>query len=1160
MKKINFLLVSLLALLTGLTKANAEVTYPYLVDFNTAIDVSSETFVPADGWEHRTDGANKNMYGDLYYPTYTYNATGGVDGSGYLEAGTQTLLDKVYKEDQDCKDMLVTPEITGKATIYVKSNGKSNSFFDVYVMKKNKFDKWAPSGSAIIAKSSSDLGDGWVKVEIGDFTEATYLGLHASNMGMDNFEVTQAAAVKKSVKLKILTAASDDLSPLTDADRNYKLKFTLTVVNDGEADIKADDADCTITLINYDTNAEIATIPLGADIAVGEEKELPIEFTLSYDKYPKSAYYKLRDNLSNTTATCWSTFNPKLNEPQISVGRSSGWGTYDIPADLTWDLGFMPKGDTLELLVGNKGQKELHVTEILTTGDITVASAEPFSVAKDGKDVPLTVIMNGDKVGDKAGTLTIKSDGGDFTVNFTGTVINPATTWYEGFETSSKIPAGMEAVGSPQISAKSAVLKTTNNLKHFYMYSYSSPVGVITPLLDVAEGDVLHFMASIASSRSPKSLFVYYSADKKDWTLAKEFTAEELTSTAISSYYTLNRHEVSNIPAGKYYVKFESAGAYIDDTCGIKAVELDHNMKLTATSIPTSGSVNTTIELSATFYNDNLKAEKADDYTVKFYLDGEAVATAQSKDIESGAEATFPFSYTAHEPGSHEMYIEFLAGDYSVKTDAVTVEFAPESADKDVVTGTAKKLANSAPVNVYSEQSSGVVLYPASKLAGLSKGDKIQKIVFKGWGAWGSTGTPYTSHLTVYIQNTKSSFISEPIGYPTSTTGMTKIYDDDYTWPVTAKSASDQSNLNAAEPMLTLNLAEPFEYDGDNIKMTFVNMGESYRNVKFELEESASNLCWVINGNNIEDIDYDYGPFFEKQALPVAHFIMEGKPSIVSGTVKDKSGNAIAGADITLKSGEVEYYGKSDNEGNYTVKALKGDLSYEATATAEGYDAATASGALDGTPADVELALADKTYADAAKEAVVLPISIDGETAAQFGKFYYLTSYAEGVATFNLAKSVTAYTPYIFVPNKDVKLSDLEALIAEEPKSFNTLLDATKLNDITAEGLTFAGMLNRQSIVSAADNNVLTFDGEQFVKTAAENAYSLPLSAVLKTTADVETVTVVLSDVATGINGVNAEAAGDGKIYTISGIEVGKNAKNLQPGVYVKNGKKFIVR
>ena len=70
----------------------------------------------------------------------------------------------------------------------------------------------------------------------------------------------------------------------------------------------------------------------------------------------------------------------------------------------------------------------------------------------------------------------------------------------------------------------------------------------------------------------------------------------------------------------------------------------------------------------------------------------------------------------------------------------------------------------------------------------------------------------------------------------------------------------------------------------------------------------------------------------------------------------------------------------------------------------------------------------------------------------------------------------------------------------------------------------------------------------------------MPLSAVLKTTADVETVTVVLSDVATGINGVNAEAAGDGKIYTISGIEVGKNAKNLQPGVYVKNGKKFIVR
>lgn len=52
-------------------------------------------------------------------------------------------------------------------------------------------------------------------------------------------------------------------------------------------------------------------------------------------------------------------------------------------------------------------------------------------------------------------------------------------------------------------------------------------------------------------------------------------------------------------------------------------------------------------------------------------------------------------------------------------------------------------------------------------------------------------------------------------------------------------------------------------------------------------------------------------------------------------------------------------------------------------------------------------------------------------------------------------------------------------------------------------------------------------------------------------------------DSTTGINSVNvinANHSNETNIYTLSGQQVSKNQKTLKPGIYLKNGKKIMVR
>ena len=55
----------------------------------------------------------------------------------------------------------------------------------------------------------------------------------------------------------------------------------------------------------------------------------------------------------------------------------------------------------------------------------------------------------------------------------------------------------------------------------------------------------------------------------------------------------------------------------------------------------------------------------------------------------------------------------------------------------------------------------------------------------------------------------------------------------------------------------------------------------------------------------------------------------------------------------------------------------------------------------------------------------------------------------------------------------------------------------------------------------------------------------------------------LLDGLVTGINGVKADAdatVAQQGIYTLAGVKVAGNAKNLKPGLYIVNGKKYVIK
>ena len=177
----------------------------------------------------------------------------------------------------------------------------------------------------------------------------------------------------------------------------------------------------------------------------------------------------------------------------------------------------------------------------------------------------------------------------------------------------------------------------------------------------------------------------------------------------------------------------------------------------------------------------------------------------------------------------------------------------------------------------------------------------------------------------------------------------------------------------------------------------------------------------------------------------------------------------------------------------------------------------------------------------------ITPEQIGAEGAQAF------TSESNNVLNFSKVENMEANTPYIvyFSTEKSAPMYFGVKVENTEAKSVNNSGNFTFKGNYTA-GMNMDGLYG-----------VATIDGEQKIVKGSTNS-TLPATCAYFTNSgtmeDAYAIRLEGEEI-TGINAINNGVAEDGAVYNLQGVKVSDtNMKNLPAGLYIMNGKKFIIK
>jgi hypothetical protein len=155
---------------------------------------------------------------------------------------------------------------------------------------------------------------------------------------------------------------------------------------------------------------------------------------------------------------------------------------------------------------------------------------------------------------------------------------------------------------------------------------------------------------------------------------------------------------------------------------------------------------------------------------------------------------------------------------------------------------------------------------------------------------------------------------------------------------------------------------------------------------------------------------------------------------------------------------------------------------------------------------------------------------------------------------FKTATAIEAGKPYLVKPTADIVNPVFKKVVitATEPQSVGT--DDYKFVGVFSP-YTFTAQTMDASLFLQADGTLAYPQSDTTMK--GLRAYF----SLTKPTADAVSARVVIEGEETAISEiVTDDNASDGSIYTLNGVYVGKNVSNLAKGIYIKNGKKIVLK
>lgn len=1100
-------------------QARADIVQNYTMDFNKSISTTAHDFKVGSGWGHIVDKYTSPDDWEDYYVSYSYSSSDGRDGSGAIKVGSQNVGS--YYDSGTVNDLLVTPAITGKASIWVKksSSGSSSIKFYAVTLENGKYKK----GDQITV-DVPELSTDWVQINLPEQNNQ-YIGIRAEKLYIDDFAADKAdIELQKSLLVSKVSYKGKD-EPDCDADGNFPISYEVSITNNGDVDLTEGTEGYSLSVRNYSKgNAVVFTQPLKGNLAVGASTTVTVSGTANCNTYPDRNRYDVFEDLTNTSKYgAW--IEPVPYKPVLTMRNDDGKidnGT----ATFAW--GMVNASTDKKFNIRNDGAAPLNITKVVVPDGFTTSLAAPLTIAAhETKD--FTVTMTAEKPGIYSGEFKVSGEGvDDFSFNVSGTVLDPAK-YYANFN-DNKIPEGSYVEAGWEVKQRDA--ESSDNPYLLSNGSQDTDNKFVTPLLKVAEGEKMSVdvaRTNYYTGGEGVYLNVYYSADRTNWTLARKITADELSNTRVDYSYSfgeLKSFVIDNIPAGNYYIGFGAGYTSIDNIYGFEKVDVAHDLMLTASKLPATAVVNNAYTATATLLNVNAKDEAADSYTASLYVDGEVVATAPAKAIASGEKAEFSFSYTPHKAGAAEAYIEFknAADNYTVVSEKVSVDVKEEQATGSVTVGNGNTTSNKTAIDWYDANGSGAHmdnLYKPEMLEkyGLKKGAKITSVSYTGTSSNDKTVSDIL--LTAYVGAVDTATFEAGKNYES----LQKV--DVYTGKTTIDFVDGKTYTT------TITLPEPIIWDGTSaIRVLTYVKADKYVNVQFNADDSDNNSYYGSGAP---------GEASSLSAKPtaVAEFGIQTEPSVMSGKVTWKN-KAVAGATVTLTSGDVIYTGASDDKGAYSIDVIQNDKKYNLTVSAPGY--------IDYTENDVDLS-------KSLNKNIVLEVEPVAVTVGEGGNAMFSATCA---IDFSLTPEVEAYVV------TDVKGNYTElAQVTAVPAGTGVLLKAKAGNyklapvpEAEAVQKNLLVAVDEDYTIAASDVqniwSLATDDKGQACFTSVAGTVVEAGSAYLSVASDKD---YIYLDKATGLRGINAAATLDTKapMYNVAGQKVDASYK----GIVIQNGKKF---
>ena len=946
MRKINFLL-TLLVLFVAAPFARAEKTTvsPYSESFNGLSPSSDHAFAP-EFWSHIVDPYEYVDYDwgttETYYMTYYSRETGGVDDGTYIEAGSQTIS-ATYVDSKTAYDLLVTPALSGNVSMYLKLT-KASGTVKFYTCTRNTDGSFKKGDEYTVTDMPTLSTEEWTQVTIPAVAEGTYLGIRLDNASIDEFTAASISyGGTKAFKITKLTNKSGDTIDLT-PEGTATITFDVTIQNIGDETLNPGDEGYSISFKDYSTDELFGETAIDQALAAGETYNMTVSATLSFQITESiRKRYDVVENISGASRFgAWYDIYPCQPNFQVSIEDKA-----EVLADGTVvDFGMIGADSSKSFrLRNNTGGAPATITyitvpegysfKVTAKDDDTVEYTEfPITIPAH-KELKLTVTASAAAAGTWSGNVAINVDTYEtFNLAVVSIVTDP-TKWFVDFE-DNKFPAGSYMSTSTAWSISD--YNIGNNKYVAKGGSATDPTRFVSPKLSVAKGETLSFQASQSSysSYTESVVNIYYSTDRKNWTLLRTLSskatdeADKILVEKESEYpypAKLKTFILEGVPAGEGYIAFESGYASIDNIYGFSPCEVPAlDIVTTAVELPSEATVNNTYKPAITFINAGSSDIAEGALKVRYVVGGETVAEQDVPAIARDSynrtsPKSFSLEWTPRTAGTFPAKIEIYGEGFSYAEES-TVVVSEESAIGwlnvgDYTTESSSSLITSNFCNNETE-----TIYTADQIR-LEAGAKIEKIMYRGYKATANQLT----NLQYYIENTTDEAPVSTGTTPYDHSDMTEVYNGEYTF---VKNGTDSEHVD----LIQFDLATPFVYTGGNIRVVIISKSEKFANFSVESFNKAN-----VNVNRYTDNGVlEEQEFSKVSSVPVLYLWTKRQIPTISGTVTNKAtGAAIEGAEVTLTSGNTIYSATTDANGAYSADIYQDKLDYSISVAKDGY-------------------------------------------------------------------------------------------------------------------------------------------------------------------------------------------------------------------------------